>query len=267
MSAVLHLGRIHHAVEHRHVDAETLGEAGAAVIEADVADLVVGADRLGDAELVDALAGHHAGLVFALAEIEQAAEFLGQLAAAGIDDDHRDARGDRVLHRFAEGRRIGDGDDEAVRLRGGRRVDHLRHLGHVEGFGRQILGLHAERLGGIVHAVLDDRPVGIAALAVGHEHNAGFIGGSKAGGRRQQCQPGQQAEHGFHYFRKREHVSSCCVSPPAVIAASGPVASSVSRLRFRTGSFCRRKFRPDQFSTVKPASVARRDRFLKPIVA
>ncbi len=96
---------------------------------------MVGADGLGDAELLDAFAGHDARFVFALPEIEQAAEFLGQLAAAGVDDDHRNAGGNRVLHRFAEGRRIGDRNHEAVGLRGRRGVDHLGHLGHVEGFG------------------------------------------------------------------------------------------------------------------------------------
>ena len=113
-------------------------------------------------------------------------------AAAGVDHDHRNARGNGVLDRFAERRRIGNGNDQAIGLRGRRCVDHLGHLGHVEGFGRQIFGLHAKRLGGVVHAVLDDRPVGIAALAMGHEHDTGFIGGSKSGGRRQHRQPGQQ---------------------------------------------------------------------------
>src|SRR5690242_8140020 len=51
--AALHLGRVHHAIEHRHVDAQALGEAGAAVIEADIADLVIAAHRLLDAELGD----------------------------------------------------------------------------------------------------------------------------------------------------------------------------------------------------------------------
>ena len=89
---------------------------------------------------------------------------------------------------------VGNGDDQPVRLRGDGGVDHLRHLGHVEGFGREIFGLDAERLGGVVHAVLDDRPVGVAALAVGDEDDAGLIGGRNPRGRRHQRQSGQQAE-------------------------------------------------------------------------
>ena len=154
---------------------KSLGKTGAAVIEADVANFVVGAHGLGDVELLDAFAGHDASLVFALPEIEQATKFLGELAAAGINHDNGNACSNRVLDGFAEGRRIGNGNHEAIRLRGNRCINHLGHLGHVKGFGRQIFGFHAERLGGIIHAVLDDGPIGIAALAMGHKHNTGFI--------------------------------------------------------------------------------------------
>ena len=51
---------------------------------------------------------------------------------------------------------------------------------HVEGLGREILGVDAERLGGVVHAVLDHRPVGVAALAVGDEDDPG-LGRGRAG--------------------------------------------------------------------------------------
>ena len=110
-----------------------------------------------------------------------------------------------VLDGFREGGGVGDGDDQAVGLGGDDGVDHLRQLGHVEGFGREIFGLDAERLGGVVHAVLDDRPVGVAALAVGDEDDAGLIGGSKVCRRRHQGQPGQQAERRLQYLHKREH--------------------------------------------------------------
>ncbi len=67
----------------------------AAVIKAGIADFVVGADGLGDAQSLDAFAGHDAGLEFILTHEQQAAEFVGQLRAAGIDHDHRNAGGDR----------------------------------------------------------------------------------------------------------------------------------------------------------------------------
>ena len=38
--------------------------------------------------------------ILVLAHEQQAAEVLGQLRAAGVDDDDRDAGGDRVLDRF-----------------------------------------------------------------------------------------------------------------------------------------------------------------------
>ena len=65
--AALHFGRVHHALQHRHFGAETVGEAAAAVVEADVADLVIDADRLGEAERLHPLAGRHAGVIFRLA--------------------------------------------------------------------------------------------------------------------------------------------------------------------------------------------------------
>ena len=98
---------------------------------------------------------------------------LGEVGAAGIDDDHRNACGDRVLDRRAQSGGIGNRDHQAIGLRGCGGIDHLGHLHHVESFRRQVFRLDAEGLGGIVHAVLDDRPIGVAALAMGDEYDAG----------------------------------------------------------------------------------------------
>ena len=93
---------------------------------------------------------------------------------------------------------IGDRDHQPVGLRGRDGVDHLRHLGHVEGLGRQIFGLDAERLGGVVHAVLDHRPVGVAALAVGDEDDAGLVGrGNAAAAERTVSAAGKAEQSGF----------------------------------------------------------------------
>ena len=46
----------------------------------------------------------------------------------------------------AEGTLVGNGDHQAVRLRGDGRVQQLLHRRHVEGLGRQILGLDAQVL-------------------------------------------------------------------------------------------------------------------------
>ena len=264
--AVLHLGRVDHAAHHRHVDAEALGEAGAAVVEAGVADLVIGADRLGEAERLDPFAGRDAGLVLVLSHEQETAEVLRQLGAAGVDHDDRDACGDRRLDGFREGGGVGDGDHQPVRLGGDDGVDHLRHLGHVEGFGREIFGLDARTLGGVVHAVLDDRPVGVAALAVGDEDDAGVIGGRNPRGRRHQCQSGQQAERRLHTFTS-ENIVPPVRFPPPQLRPAVQLLLRVVPTHFSTGSLAGGAAARDQSKIVKPASRAMRDRLLKPIVA
>ena len=128
------------------VAAETLGEALAAQVEGDVADLLVDADRLGDARLLHLLAAALAGLVLGLADMDRDAQLLAHVGA-GVHRDHRDARGDRVADRIAERLGVRDRDHEAVGLRGHRGVDQLRHLHHVEGVGRPVLDVDAEVLG------------------------------------------------------------------------------------------------------------------------
>lgn len=81
-----------------------------------------------------------AGVAAALEDGEAAADDLGVVDVVGDEDD-------------ADAARLGP-DDELEDDRG--LVD-------------------AERLGGIVHADLDHRPIGIAALAVGDEDNAGLL--------------------------------------------------------------------------------------------
>ena len=159
----------------------------------------------------------------------------------------------------------GIGNDEAVGLGSGDGVDHLGHLRHVEGFGRQIFGLDAQRLGGVVHAVLDHRPIGIAALAVGDEDHAGFVGRGDLRGRRQQREPGNSAEHRPHDFLKREHVSSCFMSLPA--SRGGQTSCHFLSFVQSSALVALGAEGPIQFMTANPASVASRDRFLKPIVA
>ena len=166
---------------------ETVGEALAAQVERDVADLLVDADRLGDARLLHPLAAAEAGLVLGLADVGRDAELLADVGA-GVHRDHRDAGGDRVADRIAERLGVRDRDHEAVRLRGHGGIDQLRHLDHVEGVGRLVLDGDAEVLGGLVDAVLDHRPERVGGLAVA-DHDEAHVLGDRRGG---------EAERGRH---------------------------------------------------------------------
>ena len=71
-------------------------------------------------------------------------------------------------------RRVGirDRDDQPVRAGGDGGVDQLRHGHHVEGRRRLVLDLDAHVLGGLVDAVLHDRPERVGRLAVGDHDEA-----------------------------------------------------------------------------------------------
>ena len=77
-----------------------------------------------------------------------------------------------ALDRLAERVGVRDRDDQAVRLGGDGGVDQLRHRDHVEGVRRLVLDLDAHILGGLVDAVLDDRPERVGGLTVGDDDEA-----------------------------------------------------------------------------------------------
>ena len=110
--------------DHLDVAAQALGEALAAQVERDVADLLVDADRLGDAGRLHLLAAALAGLELGLADMDQHAQLLAHVRAR-VHRDHRDARRDRVLDRVAQRRGVGDRDHEPVGLAGDGGVDQL----------------------------------------------------------------------------------------------------------------------------------------------
>ena len=167
--------------QHRHLAAEAFGEALAAQVERDVADLLVDADADLAAHLLELGAGDPAGVDFILADMQERAELLRNVGA-GIHRDHRDARGDGLLDRRAERRGVGDRDDQAGGLLVDGRVDELAHRDHVEGFGRAVIDLHLHVLAGGGDAVLDHRPERIVGLAVGDDDDRGHSAGQRPAG-------------------------------------------------------------------------------------
>ena len=91
--------------------------------------------------------------------------------------DHRDTGVDGCLDRVAERIGIRDRDDDAVWAGGDRGVDQLGHRDHVEGVSAPGTRLDAHVLGGLIDAVLDNRPerVGRLTMADDHEPQAAAI--------------------------------------------------------------------------------------------
>ncbi len=129
------LGRVVQ-VDLDHLDRATrfgqpVGEATTTVIQGDVADFLIDAERGRDTGFAHALPGADACLVLGLADVGEHPQFGGDVAA-GVERDHRDAGVDACLDRIAEGVGVRDRDRHPVRLRGDGGVDQLRHGHHVE---------------------------------------------------------------------------------------------------------------------------------------
>ena len=98
----------------------------------------------------------------------QDAEVLVDVAA-GVDGDDRDPGVDGAPDRVAERVGVRDRDHEPIRLGCHGRVDQLRHGDHVERLRGVVLDRDAKVRGGLVDAVLHDRPERVGCLAVGDD--------------------------------------------------------------------------------------------------
>ena len=183
-------------------------QAAAALVEADVADLVVDADDLQDAVLGQPLAGLLAGIVFGHgADIERRAHLLAGLLA-GVDHHHRDAGGECCLHRLPHGVGVGDRDGDAVRLGGDGGFHQARLLDHVEDLRRVILDRRAGQRRRVVDAALDHRPVGVGGRAVDDEGDADVLRLLQVGGLRHAGEEARRDEGGESQFGENLHVQS-----------------------------------------------------------
>ena len=128
------------------------------------------------AERLHHLSGPYAGLELALADMQQRAKLLADVAA-GIHRHHRDPRVDRRLDRRAERVGVGHRDDEAVGLGGDSGVDDLLHRDHVEGVGVAILdgGDAGEVLGRLGDPVLGHRPERRRVRPMGDDDDARLV--------------------------------------------------------------------------------------------
>src|SRR3712207_758486 len=159
-------------VNGHHLDlaAEALLEALAALIERDVSDLLVDAERVVHTLLREPLAGALPGYELGLPDVGERPEVLADVAA-GVYGDDRYAGVVRLLDRLAQRLGVGDGDDQPVRLGGDGGVDELAHLHRVECLGRVVLDLDAHISGALVHPVLDHGPERVGGLAVGDDRD------------------------------------------------------------------------------------------------
>src|SRR6266545_2514184 len=149
--------------------AELVLGAGAPVFQSDVARLVDHAQRLRAALGLELLTSAFARDPLGLPDMGEGAELL-ELVNAGVDGDHRDARGHRLLDRLLERIRVGHRHDDAVDLLAHRVVDQLRLLGRVAG---ALVGhLHPEILAGLLGAALHHVPELVARAAVGDHGEA-----------------------------------------------------------------------------------------------
>ena len=134
---------------------KAVDEALAAEIEADIAELVVEAERLRAAELAHRVAGDAPGLVFALPDMQQRAERAADVEA-GIDGDDRDAGIDGRADRRRRPRRR-SGWRRSARPASPRppRSTSAAIFVQIEGVRRAVDELDARLRGGAVGALLD----------------------------------------------------------------------------------------------------------------